>query len=141
MRFRLVHWRRVWRSKVEREGRWRLEWKNRGQPVAHTVSEQDVDIYASVDLEMVSAIKTPVQNVYGMIRTDHSQAAYDTGQEMLADGVVPLSDVVEPANRIRNHELRLLQGVGHYFREEGSAEKLWAAVKAFLLRYMTKTRL
>ena len=141
MRFRLEHWRTVWKAKVKKDGEWRLEWKNRGKPVSFRVSKRDVDLYAGVNLEMVSSIKTPVLNVYGMIRGTESQATYETGQSMLADGVVPIEDIVEPANLVRDHEMRLLQGVGHYFKEENATEKLWVIVKPFLLKHMTKNKL
>jgi hypothetical protein len=95
------------------------------------VSQSDVDTYAEVPMGQIEHIRAAVLNVYGFI-SGGSQASYDTGDAMLTDGVVPLADVQEPANRIANHTIRLLPGVGHYYRETGASDKLWLAVHNFL---------
>ena len=90
-----------------------------------------------------------------------SQASYDTGDQMLTDGVVssllkythiyfsnsnmclfhhiymitqvPFSDVEFTANLIKHHTLRFIYGVGHYYREDGANEKLYNVIKEWLV--------
>lgn len=70
----------------------------------------------------------------GLLSEDQPrQAAYDTGAEPLTDGVVPFADVEPPSNLIPDHTLRFLPNVGHYYREPGSADRLWHAIRAWLL--------
>jgi pimeloyl-ACP methyl ester carboxylesterase len=133
MRYNLEYWRATWKKHVEEEGHWTLSWKNRGAAVKHVVSKEDADMYAEVPMDLVSNIQAAVLNVYGFVPGE-SQAFYDTGDAVLTDGVVPLADVEEPANRIANHTVRFLPGVGHYYREEGAFEKLWHVVRDFLQR-------
>ena len=112
-----------------------MRWKNRGKDVQHTVSAADVDIYAEVPMhrvELLSGVR--VLNCYGLLSENQPrQATYDTGAEPLTDGVVPFADVEPPSNLISDHTLRFLPNVGHYYREPGSADRLWHAIKAWLL--------
>ena len=136
MRWDLSYWRRQWETNVARDGHWTLRWKNRGSDVTHTVSQSDVEVYANVPMEAeCRKIEARVLNVYGVLEhgAKSGQASYDVGALMTADGVVPFTDIEGPANCIRYHELRFLCGAGHFYREEGAAEALWDAVKAWLL--------
>ena len=133
MRYNLEYWRSTWKKHVAKDGHWTLSWKNRGRPIKLVVSKHDADTYADVPMERVALIRAAVLNVYGMV-AGGSQASYDTGNSMLTDGVVPLVDVEEPANRMINHTLRFLPGVGHYYREAGASDKLWLAIRDFLVR-------
>ena len=47
--------------------------------------------------------------------------------------MVPFSDVEYTANRIQNHTLKFVYGVGHYYREQGANEKLYNTIKEWLL--------
>jgi hypothetical protein len=38
MRFNLEYWRDTFKKNVAEKGHWTLVWKNRGQPIKHTVS-------------------------------------------------------------------------------------------------------
>ena len=53
---------------------------------------------------------------------------------MTSDGVVPLSDVPEYGNRLGGrHTLKLLPGVGHYYKEDGAKERLWEVLREWLV--------
>lgn len=91
-------------------------------------------------MDEVRNISTHVLNVYGFTGENENLASYDTGDAFLTDGVVPLSDVEQVCNRVGSnpsvpaiHTLKLLPGIGHYYREEGANGKLWEAVKEWLL--------
>jgi hypothetical protein len=139
MRYGLEYWRQQFHKEIAKNGHWTLQWKNRGQPIRHEISEADVNLYASVPMDEVCNIRGHVLNVYGFLPNGNSsQASYDTGEGILTDGVVPLSDVEQVSNRVGSnrdalHTLRLLPGVGHYYREEGAHSALWAVVKEWLL--------
>ena len=137
MRFDLEYWRDTWATKG---GDWTLAWKNRGKRVQHAVIKADVDTYAEVPMGDVAQLHhVDVLNIYGILSmgaaggTGESQATYDVGDAaLLTDGVVPFTDVEHTANLIPNHTVRFLPGVGHYYREEGSNDKLWVAVRDWL---------
>ena len=139
MRFDLEYWRDTWATKG---GDWTLAWKNRGKRVQHAVRKADVDTYAEVPMGDVAQLHhVDVLNIYGILSmgaaggTGKSQATYDVGDAaLLTDGVVPFTDVEQTANLIPNHTVRFLPGVGHYYREEGSQDKLWVAVRDWLGR-------
>lgn len=134
MRFYLEFWRTTYRKYVAEEGRWTLQWKNRGAPIKHIVSDADVNLYAEVPMHDVSKLGVKVLNCYGLIAPNGTgQASYDTGNEFLTDGVVPFTDVEAPANLIKDHTLRFIENVGHFFREDGSAERLWVVVRNWLI--------
>ena len=136
MRFDLEYWRSTRAKYVAgEEGEWKLQFKNRGKAAQHTVSEEDVDVYASVPMHEVAGIECEVLNAYGLLPPGGTsgQASYDVGVELLTDGVVPFSDCEAPANLIRHHTLRFLPGVGHFYKEPGSSEKLFVALRDWLL--------
>lgn len=135
MRYNLEYWRASRCKAVAEHGHWTLGWRNRGQPVEHRVSAADIDIYAGVPMHQVRLLTgVRVLNCYGLLSEDQPrQAAYDTGAEPLTDGVVPFADVEPPSNLIPDHTLRFLPNVGHYYREPGSADRLWHAIRAWLL--------
>jgi hypothetical protein len=81
----------------------------------------------------ISRLSIQVMSVYGIVPSQESQASYDTGSSMLTDGVVPYSDAEWPANLCEKHTLRFLPNVGHFYREEGSQETLWVAVRDWLI--------
>ncbi len=138
MRFDLGYWARMRREKAAANpGGWVLRWNNRGQPVKHTVTAADAEAYAAVPMLDVARIPSTVNvlNCYGVLGPGagaSGQASYDTGSAMLADGVVPWTDVSEPANLVQSHTLRFLPGVGHFFREDGAAEKLWVVLRQWI---------
>jgi hypothetical protein len=151
MRFDLEYWRQTF---LKKGGEWKLAFKNRGQPVEHNgenwkvvgkfidmyivillvwlffrpVTREDVDVYASVPMRDVANIKCPVLNVYGILGQQTNQASYDTGTELLTDGVVPFSDVEYPANLCANHTLRFLHGVGKPKLTSAGLRVCWCAV-------------
>lgn len=89
--------------------------------------------------------ETEVLSVYGFVVADNlaDSVGYDTRAVPTSDGVVPLADVAQVANRIQDggsrsssskhmhknkHTLVLLPGCSHYYREPGSKELLENAV-------------
>ena len=134
-RWDLEYWRTTRTKRAAEDGEWVLRWRNRGKPIKHTVTVSDADTYATVPMHHVAALESVhVLNCYGVLGSQEgSQASYDTGPAMLTDGVVPYADVEGPANAVRHHTLRFLPGVGHFFREEGSSQKLWLVLRDWLL--------
>lgn len=141
MRFELGYWKKRWDYFVNIKGKWRLEWKNRGVPLYHEVSKDDIGNYAGVDLREVSSITVPVINIYGILPSQRPLAHYEMGEKLLADGVVPFSDIVHPANLIKSHTLCFIENVGHYLKEEEGHPKLYSAVKKFLLHQLSGSNL
>jgi|EP00945_MAST-04E_sp_MAST-4E-sp1_P006403 hypothetical protein len=135
MRFDLEYWRKTYTSK---NGDWVLNFKNRGKAVCHTVKRHDVDAYADVPMKEVSGIECEVLNVYGILGEQTNQANYDTGAKMLTDGVVPFTDVESTANLIPHHTLKFMDNVGHYYREDGSHEKLWVVIRDWMKKLSGK---
>jgi hypothetical protein len=137
MRFDLEYWRETY---YKHNQNWVLKFKNRGKLVQHTVTKDDVDLYAQVPMLDVEKITCDVINIYGLIADKElNQANYDTGTKLLTDGVVPFTDVEYPANLIKNHTLKFMEHVGHFYREDGSHEKLWAVLREWLI-YMEQRR-
>ena len=126
-RFRLRYWFEEWerQCKSNEDGKWTMRWKSRGRPREHLINEKEVASYASIDMECIRRInnsdfgngRVQILSVHGITRGQSSTSAKVMGYggdapevAVTADGVVPLVDCVEVANRIQcdRHTLKLV---------------------------------
>eukprot|EP01062_Namystynia_karyoxenos_P059637 TRINITY_DN51062_c0_g1_i1.p2 TRINITY_DN51062_c0_g1~~TRINITY_DN51062_c0_g1_i1.p2 ORF type:complete len:341 (+),score=101.87 TRINITY_DN51062_c0_g1_i1:79-1023(+) len=157
-RFHLRYWLEEWERQVAAKGEWVLRWRDSGRRREHRVSRDDAAAYAAVDMAAACAAlpaAVRVMTVHGFVqpsaapppapgkgaaqqqpaappRRGATAAIGYAAREQTCDGVVPLRDVPEIANRVAGHRLALLAGVGHYYKERGSSEQLWQAVRDWL---------
>ena len=149
-RFDLSFWYDEWRRKTTSKGdggegggsgggggEWLLTWKSYGKTKEHRVSLADAKTYSSVSMANVvrlnDAADVDVLSVYGFVPADNLSGKLGyLSASMTCDGVVPLSDVPQFGNLLRRHHLTLLDNVGHYYKEPGAHDKLWAALEPWL---------
>eukprot|EP00729_Bicosta_minor_P021904 gene21904-31817_t len=143
--FDLSYWHDEYTRQVAEKGEWVLRWKSNGRQFEHIVTDHDASTYSAVDMAAATEAETEVLSVYGFVVADNlaDSVGYDTRAVPTSDGVVPLADVAQVANRIQDggsrsssskhmhknkHTLVLLPGCSHYYREPGSKELLENAV-------------
>lgn len=133
-RFRLRYWFEEWerQCKSSKDGKWTMRWKSRGRAREHVITRKEVESYANIDMDRVRCInddsgfgngRLQILSVHGIVTRGQSSSTSskimgygsDDAAEVAAtaDGVVPLVDCVEVANRIRCdwHTLKLVSFV------------------------------
>ncbi len=105
---------------LKTDGRYVYTFTKRGQKVALDVTQEDLDIFASIDNE-ANCARIPA--------SVHCLFVHGT-----ADDRVPCSDTVLYANACANSTNYLLPGGGHNYNErEGLAEELYEKWKEWFL--------
>mgnify|MGYP000530413128 CR=1 FL=1 len=128
-RFRLRYWYEEWERQCQQHGQWQMKWRSRGRPRSHIITKHDVTEYCKVRMDNVRHFNDPcftgnidVLTIHGLSRSNRNSAAtvmgYGSDVETTIDGVVPVEDSVQVANRVGcdRHTLKIVRCISVFRR-------------------------
>ena len=129
-RFRVQWWYEEWerQSASSADRNWTMKWKSRGSERSYVIKQEDVETYAAINLQAISCVNNPTKfgptgkssiqilSVHGIVPSNQDSSAatvmgYGTDGGATIDGVVPVGDCTEVANRVNcdRHTLKLVR--------------------------------